>query len=93
MDEIEKSYFEKLYHSYIKLMFAHASHYVRNSVDIEDIVQESLVKILPKYSVLSSLVDLPALGHLQNLKISKKFLCSNANPTSEGRTTRKDNSL
>lgn len=55
MDEIEKSYFEKLYHSYIKLMFAHASHYVKNSVDIEDIVQESLVRILPKYSVLSSL--------------------------------------
>lgn len=55
MNEIEKSFFEQLYHSYIKLMYAQASHYIRNTDVAEDIVQESLVKLLQKYSVLSTL--------------------------------------
>ena len=56
MDEKEAAFFEQLYSKYKKLMFSQALLYSASCrEDAEDIVHDTLVKLMSKYKILSGL--------------------------------------
>ena len=55
MEEIERQFFEHLYHSYIRLMLTQANRYFSSKEDAEDVIQESLEILMRNYKVLTTL--------------------------------------
>ncbi|MGB4595211.1 MAG: RNA polymerase sigma factor [Anaerolineaceae bacterium] len=46
MEESDRQFMERLYHDFHRLMFKQARRYFQDQVDIEDVVQQSFVKLI-----------------------------------------------
>lgn len=54
-DSDDRTYMENLYHEFERLMFSTAQKYIPTIADQNDVVQESIVKLIKKIAILRSL--------------------------------------
>ncbi len=65
MNETEVSFFEQLYTRYKRLMLSQAMHYCSSNIDeAEDVVHDTIVRLMDKYEVLSALDEKPLVTYI-----------------------------
>lgn len=94
LTEAEQEFFAKIFKSYYPLMMKRAYHYTKNTSISEDLVQESMIRLMARPELLQTLQELPLryyvvktadsviLGHFRKEK-SNKTVEINMNEESE----------